>query len=209
MSISDASQDAEEPYTKSYSSGGSSGGGGGSSGGSSNSATYALIVYGETCRDATILQDDQQVYPEIGKAYSISPGYHGIVVKKTGKKDWTKTVYCMAGDSIEVSPALEDATDSNGTDTSGTDTSGTDTTSTKSTKRVYFNSEPSSARVMINGGFSGEWTPCFLDLEYGYYKIGILKTGYKEQSHTLYVGDVIAWDSYADQLAKQEGIYYD
>ena len=209
MSISDASQDAEEPYTKSYSSGGSGGGGGGSSGGSGGSASYALIVYGETCRGAQIWQDDIEVAPEIGKAYSISPGYHGIVVKKTGKKDWTKTVYCMAGDSVTVSPSLEDADDTNGTDTNGTDTNDTDSTITKSTRRVYFNSDPMSARVMVNGGFSGEWTPCFLDLEYGYYKIQILKTGYKAQDHTLYVGNVIAWDTYADQLAKQEGIYYD
>lgn len=209
MSISDASQDIEEPWSSDYSSDSSGGGGGGSSGGSGGSSSVAIIIYGETCRGATILQDDQQVYPEIGKEYSISPGYHGIVIKKTGKKDWTKTVYCMAGDSVTVSPALEDSTDSTGTDSTGTDTNGTDTTSTKSTKRVYFNSEPLSARVMINGGFSGEWTPCFLDLEYGYYKIGILKTGYKAQDHTLYVGNVIAWDTYADQLAKQEGIYYD
>jgi len=209
MSISDASQDAEEPWSSDYSSGGSSGGSGGSSGGSGGSASYALIVYGETCRDATLFQDDQQVYPIIGQAYSISPGYHGIVVKKAGKKDWTKTVYCMAGDSVTVSPALEDADDTNGTDTNGTDTNDTDSTITKSTRRVYFNSDPMSARVMVNGGFSGEWTPCFLDLEYGYYKIQILKTGYKAQDHTLYVGSVIAWDYMADQLSKQEGIYYD
>ena len=62
---------------------------------------------------------------------------------------------------------------------------------------------------MINGGFSGEWTPCFLDMEYGYYKVAILKTGYKQQAHTLYVGSVIAWDSIADQLAKAEEIYFD
>ena len=208
MSISDASQDVEEPWSSDYSSGGGSSGGGSSSGGSSSSSSEALIIYGETCRNARIWQDDVEVSPEIGKTYSISPGYHGIKISKTGKKDWIKTVYCMAGDSVTVSPALEDSTDTNGTDTNGTDTNGNDSTVTKTTKRVYFNSEPLSARVMINGGFSGEWTPCFLDLEPGYYKVQILKTGYKAQDHTLYVGSVIAWDLYADQLAKQEGIYY-
>ena len=209
MSISDASQDIEEPWSSDYSSGGGGGSSGGSSGGSGGSSSEALIIYGETCSNARIWQDDIEVSPEIGKTYSISPGYHGIKISKTGKKDWLKTVYCMAGDTVTVSPALEDSTDSTGTDTSGTDSTGTDTKPNETKKRVYFNSEPYGARVMINGGFSGEWTPCYVDMEPGYYKIGILKTGYKLQSHTLYVGTVIAWDLYADQLAKQEGIYVD
>lgn len=209
MTVSDASQDIEEE--KSYSSGGSSGGGGGGGdSGGSEAVTYAMIIYGETCRNAKVYQDDIEIAPEILKIYSISPGYHAIRVEKTGKKPWSKTVYCMAGDSVTVSPALEDeTTTTTPTDTTPTDTTPTDTTPEVTTKRVYFNSNPISSRVMINGGFSGEWTPCYVDMPFGYYKIQILKTGYKAQDHTLYVGTVIAWDSYADQLAKMEGIYFD
>ena len=209
MSISDASQDVEEEKSYSSSSGGGGGGGGGSSGGSED-VTYAMIIYGETCRNARVWQDDTEIAPEIGKIYSISPGYHAIKVQKTGKKVWLKTVYCMAGDSVTVSPALEDETSTTTpTDTTPTNSTPTNTTPEPVTRRVYFNSDPSSSRVMINGGFSGEWTPCFLDLPHGYYKVQILKTGYKPQDHTLYVGSVIAWDSYADQLANMEGIYFD
>ena len=189
---------------------GSSGGGGGGGGGGRSSyvapkstaqpkaASVALIIYGETCRDARIWQDDVEVAPEIGKSYSISPGYHSVRVEKEGKQPWTKTVYCMANDTITVSPAFEDLPGDGGGNTEPP-------AGEEQLKRVFVNSNPSGAKVLINGAASGQWTPCFFDLPEGYYLFTIQKTGYNAYDIKCYVGEVIAWGDQASALAASRG----
>ena len=195
-----------KPPAKTGSSGGGGGGGGG--GGSSyvarrstaqpKAASVALIIYGETCRDARIWQDDVEVAPEIGKSYSISPGYHSVRVEKEGKQPWTKTVYCMANDTITVSPAFEDLPGDGGGNTEPP-------VGEEQLKRVFVNSNPSGAKVLINGAASGQWTPCFFDLPEGYYLFTIQKTGYYPYDIKCYVGEVIAWNEQASALAASRG----
>ena len=200
LAISDPSITEKEETKKTYSSGGSSGGGGGSYGGSSSSkVTWGLIKYGNACVGAEIWQDEVQIAPVIEQEYSIDPGYHAIVIKKTYKKDWLKTVYVAAGDTITVSPAFEDADSSEESSSSDTVDSVVD-----DTKRVYINSEPYNAKVLVNGGYTGEWTPCYLDLPYGYYIISIVKSGYIQQDIPLYVGDIILWEDAARNRAIEE-----
>jgi len=198
----------DEAVKKTYSSGGGGGGGGSSSSSKKTVISYALIVYGETCRDATIYQDEIEIAPVIGQTYSIEPGYHSIKVVRAGKKEWLKTVYCAVGDTITVSPAFEDITDDGTGDDAGDD-AGDDTgdgTIEPDWKRVFINSNPSGAKVLLNGSATGQWTPCYLDLPYGYYVISTIKTGYKAIEKTLYVGSIIAWGSQADYLANLEGL---
>lgn len=194
-----AGEDPKQPYQKqSYSSGGGGGGGGGGSGGSGVSQQQArpeeetLIIYGPTCKDAELWQDEVQVYPEIDVAYSISPGYHSIKAERTGFKTWLKTVYCAKGDSITVSPAFE-AVESPGEPT--------EPVNTEFPKRVFINSDPSGGLVLVNGSSSGEWTPCYLDLPEGYYTFTIKKSGYDPYDIVCYVGEVIAWNQQAIELA--------
>lgn len=200
LAVSDPSQTIkEEDEYQDYSSGGS-GGGGGSSGGSST-VSYGLIKYGNACTGAEIWQDEVRVYPVIEQDYSIDPGYHAIKISKTGKKTWLKTVYVSAGDTITVSPAFEDDTGSTST---GTGTGTGTTTATETTQRVYINTEPTQAKVLIDGGATGEWTPCYLDLHNGYYIISTVKSGYVQQDTPLYVGSTILWGDAARNRAKEE-----
>ena len=163
--------------------------------------TYGLIKYGNACTGADIWQDEVRVYPVIEQEYSIDPGYHAIKISKTGKKTWLKTVYVSAGDTITVSPAFEDDPSSTST---GTGTGTTTTTTTETTQRVYINTEPTQAKVLVNGGATGEWTPCYLDLPNGYYIISTVKSGYAQKDTPLYVGSTILWGDAARNRAKEE-----
>ncbi|DBA35231.1 TPA_asm: hypothetical protein vir530_00007 [dsDNA virus vir530] len=201
------SDPAEDEYVQKSSSGGGGGGGGGGGSSKKSSATKAkatTITYGETCRDAKIWQDEIQVEPEIDKQYAIEPGYHSIRMTKTGKQQWIKTVYAAKGDDIYVSPAFLDEDVS--IVTPPTEDSG-ETGELEETKiaRVFVNSDPSGAKVLINGGSVGEWTPCYLDLPYGYYTITISKTGYAPYDLYCYATDIIAWGSEAQYLARLAG----
>ena len=198
-----AGEDPKQPYQKqSYGWGG--GGGGGYSGGGGGGGYQqqpkpeeeTLIIYGPTCKDAELWQDEVQVYPEIDEPYSISPGYHSIKAERVGFKPWLKTVYCASGDSITVSPAFEPV------DGSGEPTEPVDSTFPK---RVFINSDPSGGLVLVNGSSSGEWTPCYLDLPEGYYTFTIKKSGYDPYDILCYVGEVIAWNNQAVELATSRG----
>ena len=196
-------EDPKQPYQK-QSYGGGGGGGGGYSGGGGGGGYQqqpkpeeeTLIIYGPTCKDAELWQDEVQVYPEIDEPYSISPGYHSIKAIREGFKPWLKTVYCASGDSITVSPAFEPV------DGSGEPTEPVDSTFPK---RVFINSDPSGGLVLVNGSSSGEWTPCYLDLPEGYYTFTIKKSGYDPYDILCYVGEVIAWNNQAVELATSRG----
>ena len=198
-----AGEDPKQPYQK-QSYGGGGGGGGGYSGGGGGGGYQqqpkpeeeTLIIYGPTCKDAELWQDEVQVYPEIDEPYSISPGYHSIKAVREGFKPWLKTVYCASGDSITVSPAFEPV------EGPGEPTEPVDSTFPK---RVFINSDPSGGLVLVNGSSSGEWTPCYLDLPEGYYTFTIKKSGYDPYDIVCYVGEVIAWNNQAIELATSRG----
>lgn len=198
-----AGEDPKQPYQKQSYGWGGGGGGGYSSGGGGGGSSYqprpepeTLIIYGPTCKDAELWQDEVRVYPEIDEPYSISPGYHSIKAERVGFKPWLKTVYCASGDSITVSPAFEPV------DGSGEPTEPVDSTFPK---RVFINSDPSGGLVLVNGSSSGEWTPCYLDLPEGYYTFTIKKSGYDPYDILCYVGEVIAWNNQAIELATSRG----
>ena len=198
-----AGEDPKQPYQK-QSYGGGGGGGGGYSGGGGGGGYQqqpkpeeeTLIIYGPTCKDAELWQDEVQVYPEIDEPYSISPGYHSIKAVREGFKPWLKTVYCASGDSITVSPAFEPV-ESPGEPTDPVDSI--------FPKRVFINSDPSGGLVLVNGSSSGECTPCYLDLPEGYYTFTIKKSGYDPYDIVCYVGEVIAWNQQAVELATSRG----
>jgi hypothetical protein len=150
--------------------------------------------------------------------FDLPYGYHGILIKKAGKVDWLKNVYLAIGDTLTVSPTFEDVP---------VETTTPVTTPTSTTKRVYINSNPSGSKILIglvpeglsldhlnnwsdsdNGitlGFTGEWSPGYLNLERGLYKLQLTQSGYKAQESFVWVGDVIAFGSTAKSLAQGAG----
>lgn len=176
------------PADRTYGGGGGGGGGGGRYVPSPKPTSVTMIVFGETCRNAKILLDGVEVKPEIGKQYSITPGYHAIEVQKVGYKVWRKTVYIAEGDTLTVSPALEPEPVE------------------VPKKRVDINTEPVGAKILIDGKWTGQFTPGYVELEPGLYLLELVKSGYLTISTPLYVGDVIAYDCAALRLAKEHNI---
>ncbi len=194
-----------EPEKKTYADYGGGGGGGGDySYGGGGGYSYSppqpavtTITYGQAASGAEIYQDEVRVYPVIGELYSISPGYHAVRMLKPGKKPWSKTIYVGEGDTITVSPAFEDlpAEEPEGP-----------VVVEPTSKRIFINSVPSEAKILLDGLATGQWTPGYLDLEYGYYIIGISKTGYVLQERPLWVSDIVLWDDAAKNAAIAAGV---
>ncbi|AXI24711.1 serine/threonine protein kinase [Methanofervidicoccus sp. A16] len=86
----------------------------------------------------------------------VSPGTHTIKIKKDGYKDYSDTVYVSSGDSKTINAKL---------------------TSKKAT--LYIRSDPSGAKVYINGEYKGK-TPLELKLDPGFYTVKISKDGYED-----------------------------
>ncbi len=155
------------------------------------------IIFGITTTGATVYLDNQLMSVVPGQSYELDYGYHGLKLTMTGKQDWIKNVYLAAGDTLTVSPVFEDIVPV---------TPIIPVTPTPTTKRVYINSNPSSSKILINDGFTGQWTPAYIDLEKGLYKLSFVKSGYKQIDTWIWVGDVIAFGNTALSLAKLNGV---
>jgi len=153
-------------------------------------STESLVIFGDSCRGARIWFDGSEIFPEIGTKYSVTPGYHAVVIRKDGYKEWTKTVYIGEGDTLTISPALE---------------SEPVKPIEEELKRVDINTEPSGAKILIDDKWTGEFTPSFVMLAPGLYKLSIVKSGYLTIETPLYVGSVNAIDCDALRLAKEAG----
>lgn len=204
---------AKSSSTSSYM---SSGGGGGGGGVGRTYITQKITQYPSTptqkdqsgyikfTSSATagrIWIDDVEVHLNPGQLYNIDQGYHSIRMELDGKLPWTKLVYVGGGDTITVSPLWEDDPNYGKPPDAGPVVF---TLPTK--KRVYIDSRPTSAKVLLNGLATGQWTPCYLDLDPGYYVLGFVKSGYLQTEQTLFVGDTIAWGELADSLAIAAGL---
>lgn len=184
---------APDPAFEPYSGGGGGGGGGGGYVAPAPApAKETIIIYGPTCAGARIWLDDVEVYPALNTPYSIDPGYHGIKIVKPGYNDWIKTINIFSGDSTTISPQLEAVVI---------------VPPAEVIKRVWINSgSTDGAKIIINGGWSGAWTPGYVDLSKGLYRLELSKSGYKTKYVPLWVGDVIAYGSLALELARLAGV---
>ena len=153
----------------------------------------AKIVFGASVQGSQVYVDDGYVEIVIGTAYELPVGYHGVKISKSGMVDWLKTVYLAAGDTLTVSPVFEPLPVTPVYE---------DFTPEVTTKRVFINSDPTGAKILINDGFIGEWTPAFIDLERGLYKLTTQKSGLYDAQSWIYVGDVIAFGDTALALGQ-------
>jgi len=134
------------------------------------------LVFGPACSGASLELDGVAASFTVGQAVDVYQGYHGIKLTKPGYKDWVKTVYVAAGDTYVIAPVFELSTEQ---------------PSSSQTKRVYLNSNPSNAKIIIDGGFSGKWTPTYADLPYGLHKVTFQASGYNEHSTYVWVGETV------------------
>lgn len=156
-----------------------------------------FIVFGGTIVGSVVAIDGVAILITPGVKYPYPNGYHGILIKMPNKLDWLKNVYLAKGDTLTVSPIFEDIPPEDPI---------TPITPTNTTKRVFITSNPDGAKILINGGFVGSWTPAFLDLERGMYKLTTTKTGYATINSWVWVGDIIAFGSTALSLARLAGM---
>ena len=158
--------------------------------------TKAYIIFAQAVSGCYVYLDGARTEVVIGTKYVLNPGYHAIKLSKSGKEDWYKNVTLAAGDVLTISPVLTDASVVIPVVPAG---------STPTTKRVFINTTLDGAKILINGGFTGQWTPAYLDLERGFYTLGIQKAGYTTQNSFIWVGDTIAFGDTALALARVNG----
>lgn len=163
----------------------------------SSGSDQALITFGAAVQDAQVYVDEVLTSVVPGETYELATGYHGIRITKTNKYDWIKTVFLSSGDTLTVSPVFEDLPVSSYVPP---------VVESITTKRVFINSDPSGAKILINGGFTGEWTPAYVDLNRGLYQLTTQKAGYDDVDRWIYVGDVVAFDETALALADISGM---
>jgi hypothetical protein len=157
----------------------------------------AAIVFGVSVFDATIYIDEVETQVTPGVVYDFSPGYHGLRILSPGKLEWIKNVYLTSGDTLTVAPVFE-------VDPAATAAAIVGTSA--ETKRVYLNSNPQGAKIMLDGGFTGQWTPAYLDLARGFYRLQFLKSGSPDGNSSVWVGDTVAFGATAEALAKVNGV---
>jgi hypothetical protein len=166
----------KEEFVPYKSGGGGGGGGGGSSGGGggSDAATPGKLIFGETCRDASIWIDGTESAPVIGTPYDMASGYHSVVVKKMGFKDYTKSIYIMEGQTVTFNPTLEPGTSSLGGGTAGQG-------------HIIFGATLEGCRLWLD---AAEIAPVFAqayELAPGYHSVKATKAGYKDILKTVYI----------------------
>ena len=173
----------KEEFVK-YESESSGGGGGGgySGGGGSTASTSGKLVFGETCRDATIFLDNVESAPEIGVAYDLSSGYHAIVVKKLGYKDYSKTVYILGGQTTTFTPALEA-----GTSSLAGGTSGLGPLQGSNLGKLVFGESVRGAEITLDSAVVLPVIGTSYDVDVGYHSIIINKPGYLQFNKTIYI----------------------
>jgi hypothetical protein len=159
--------------------------------------SQTFIVFGGTIAGSVVAIDGVEVLVVPGVKYPYPNGYHGILIKMAGKLDWVKNVYLAKGDTLTVSPIFEDIPIKDPV---------IPITPTTTTKRVFINTKPDGAKILLNDGFVGSWTPAFLDLEKGFYKLTTTKTGYATINTWVWVGDIIAFGNVALNLARVAGM---
>ena len=192
--------------------GGGGGGGGGSTGKGAAAAARppTTISFGPNNAGCKITLDGTDIAPEIGKQYSISAGYHTVVVycPKTGM-GLTKQVYCIGEQNLYFNMVLEKAGPGEEEKEKPTEGEGEPTEEpTEGEKVGYYvavNSEPEGAKILIDGMFIGEWTPARFVLRKGLYRLGLYKSGYFVYETPIWVADDPATGDEAEIRAHSEG----
>lgn len=173
------------PYQKATT---SSGGGGGGGGGSvrykqklADPAALTKVIFGDSLTGCQIWLDTNEVAPVIGEAYDISPGYHAVQVRCPEAILYEKTIYFGEGDTLTVSPVIE------------YEENGEPVVPDEEEEDVYavsVQSDPGGAKILIDGFWTGQWTPDVVYLYGGFYTLSLYMSGYISYETPLWVADI-------------------
>jgi len=173
------------PYQKAAT---SSGGGGGGGGGSvsykqrlADPTIFTKVIFGESLTGCQIWLDTNEVAPVIGEAYDISPGYHAIQVRCPEAVLYEKTIYFGEGSTLTVSPVIE------------YEEEGEPVVPPEEEEDVFavsVQSEPGGAKILIDGFWTGQWTPDVVYLYGGFYTLSLYMSGYVSYESPMWVTDI-------------------
>lgn len=206
----------------------SSGGGGGGGGGSSSSTkttttttttTATTISFGPNLIDIELYLDSVQIVPEQDVKYSVEAGYHTILAYADDGYGIEKQVYCSSKQNTYVNPVLEEDFWTTEEEEEETETveeeeeeeeevSITTEEETEGTGVYYvsFVTDPEGAKVIINGTYTGEYTPCRIPLNYGIYYLELYKSGYNLVETYIFVMEDLEYGQEALNRAYRLGL---
>ena len=112
----------------------------------------------------TIVMD----YPTPTKV-DLKPGTHELLIKKEGYEDVDDTITVMAGETLVKEYMLTPIPE-------------------EKVWRAHVSSDPQGAKILVDGYFTGAWTPGYVDLLAGTYEISVQKTGYEVATEVVTIG---------------------
>ena len=126
-------------------------------------AVYGLVNVTSNPKGAALYLDDRELQLQTPASIdSIPAGDHTLEIRKEGYKPYTRNIQMESGDSISVEASLIRMTPTLGMGS------------------IAVNSQPSGARVYIDGANTGQLTPCTIeDVSTGRHSIKISKRGYQ------------------------------
>jgi len=144
------------------------------------SAGQSQVVFGPSLSGAVIFFDGVQIAPELGKIYSVTPGYHAFKATKEGYNDYNKTVYCSEGRTTNIDVSFEPVT-----------TAPPVTADSKS--YIIFGAPVADALVYVDDELVSVEPGVPYEISHGYHGIKITKTGYEDWLKNVYIatGDTL------------------
>ena len=107
----------------------------------------------------------------------LPPGTYNVLVRADGYKDYETSVNILSGSVVPLDVLLEKETPP--------EEEKPPEEQKQTAWRVDVASEPPGAKILVNGFFTGKWTPDFVLLNPGDYTISVEKSGYEPESEDI------------------------
>ena len=108
-------------------------------------------------------------------ALTLTQGYYDITFKAKGYVSLTRPAILRAGETTSLSATL---------------TKTEEPPAKRKLWQIDVNSNPTGAKILINGSFTNRYTPDYVLLEPGEYMVGVTKTGYKPASKPIILEEI-------------------
>ncbi len=155
----------------------------------------------------SVTYDQVEIEPTVDVKYETEPGYHTVTIMCPNNKGIEKQVYAVAKQNTHINPTLEDLGEEPVEPIEPEEPE--EEEEEEEEVLVYwvsFSTEPQGAKVLLNGVFIGEWTPCIVPLEMGLYLLSFYKSGYIGPSTWVWVDDEVLYGDDAVAAATDAGV---